>query len=150
VLTPEGARRLLGDLAILLARARGAPLAGLAAEEVPICDAARAKLPPLDLAIRGLIRLGRLQAGLTLPFLSTITSDDDSAIQEGDNQLRRAQRLDLALRRMLYVGDPSVHPASVWEETLVWAREAFSEAEQRELLGVCLWHGKARGWWPVY
>jgi len=150
VLTPEGARRLLGDLAILLARARGAPLAGLAAEEVSIWDPARAKLPPLDLAIRGLIRLGRLQAGLTLPFLSTITSDDDSAIQEGDNQLRRAQRLDLALRRMLYLGDPSVHPASVWEETLVLAREAFSEAEQRELLGVCLWHGKARGWWPVY
>ena len=150
VLTPAGARSLLGDLQLLLASASGASAEGLAAEALPIWQAARAKLPPLDLAVRGLIRLGRLRAGLTLPFLSTITIEDDSAIQAGDSQLRRAQRLDLALRRMLYAGDASVHPSAVWGETLAWARQTFSEAEQRELLGVCLWHGKARGWWPVY
>lgn len=150
LLTPAGARSLLADLRLLLASASGASAEGLAAEALPIWEAAREKLPPLDLAIRGLIRLGRLQAGLTLPFLSTITIEDDSAIQAGDSHLRRAQRLDLALRRMLYAGDASVHPTAVWGETLAWARQTFSEAEQRELLGVCLRHGQARGWWPLY
>jgi hypothetical protein len=102
------------------------------------------------LAIRGLVRLGRLRAGLTLPFLSTITTDDDSAIQEGDSQLRRARRLDLALRRMLFAGDGSVNPKRVWEETLAWAREALTAPEQQELLAVWRRHGQIRGWWPVY
>jgi hypothetical protein len=150
VLTPKGARCLLRDLTILLAGAQGASPEGLAAEEMPLWEAAQTQLPPLDLAIRGLVRLGRLRAGLTLPFLSTITTDDDSAIQEGDSQLRRARRLDLALRRMLFAGDGSVNPKRVWEETLAWAREALTAPEQQELLAVWRRHGQIRGWWPVY
>jgi len=150
LLTAGGARRLRGDLTLLLAGARGTSAVGLRAAEQEIWDVGRANLPPLDLAIRGLIRLGRLRAGLTLPFLSTVTTEDDSAIQGGDSQRRRAQRLDLALRRMLYAGDGSVHASAVWGETMAWAQGHLSESEQQELLGVWLRHGQGRGWWPVY
>lgn len=129
-----GARRLLADLQALFA-------------ELP---SAGRPLPPVDNAIRGLIRAGRLQAAITLPFLATISSDDDSCIQQGPAPLRRSQRLDLQLRRLLYAGDAELSPAAVLQETRALLADSLSEPEQRELIGVALRHGRSSGWLPEY
>jgi len=129
-----GARRLLADLEALLS-------------ELP---AAGRPLPPLDTAIRGLIRAGRLRAAITLPFLATITSDNDSAIQQGGASLLRSQRLDLQLRRLLYAGDAQLTPEAVLQETQQLLATTLSASEQLELMGVALRHGRSRGWLPEY
>lgn len=134
LVSAPGARRLLADLKTLFA-------------ELP---ASGRPLPPVDNAIRGLIRAGRLQAAITLPFLASITTDDDSGIQMSAGPLKRSQRLDLQLRRLLYAGDGELNPAVAVQETMALARDCLSAAEHQELIGVALRHGRNRGWLPEY
>lgn len=134
-ITASAARRLHRDLQTLLAAAptsSGRPL------------------PPVDLAIRGLIRSGRLRAAITLPFLSTIVPDDSSAIQTGNASLRRAQRLDLELRRLLYAGDADNDPNQMLSQAETVLSQALQPAARRELFGVNLRHGRSRSWLPEY
>jgi GR25 family glycosyltransferase involved in LPS biosynthesis len=110
------------------------------------------RLEPIDMAIRRLIRSGSLQAGITLPFLTTIRLDPQSFVQEEGRSaaVRRSQNLDLFLRRMLFQGHSSEELKSDFHALLQSIGEAFTAEEQQELAGLFLGATRREGFLPSY
>lgn len=76
-------------------RSKGRVLAAL--DALPALDG------PYDIALRGLVKAGRLRACLTFPFLTSIAafSDVDSQIQRAGNA---ADQISNTFRRLMFVG----------------------------------------------
>jgi len=112
-------------------------------------DFKRERLVPVDMVIRGMIRSGRLQALITIPYLTTVSTDFDSTIQGfRSEQALRSQSFDLYLRRMLYLGhycDP-VASRSVFAEALTFLQRHTSTDEQQCLLADLIAIGRRQGW----
>jgi GR25 family glycosyltransferase involved in LPS biosynthesis len=107
------------------------------------------RLAPVDMALRGMIRSSGLRALITIPFLTTISTDFDSTIQGFRSDLAlRSQGLDLYLRRMLYNSnypDP-VASRSEFSDALAFLQSNTSMAEQQNLLADLIAIGRRQGW----
>ncbi len=107
------------------------------------------RLASVDMALRGMIRSSGLRALITIPFLTTISTDFDSTIQGFRSDLAlRSQGLDLYLRRMLYNShyrDP-VASRSEFSDALAFLKGNTSMAEQQYLLADLIAIGRRQGW----
>lgn len=109
-------------------------------------------LPVSDMFYRQLIRTGRLNAAISLPFFSTIRIEQNSWIQEHRMQkIKSSQQLDLHLRRLLYYETWEPHQC---QECMLSLANVLSHCLMPSQIGdyaaELLKYGRARGWLHAY
>lgn len=113
---------------------------------------AAARLRPIDIAYREMIRGESIAATITLPFFSTINPSDDSAIQTDLHaEISLAKNADLSLRRLLYTRtwDPASTGSILQELSSVMGRR-LKPQQITSLVTTILRHGREQDWLGVY